>query len=96
MKTWEHAWKRGKSRSEKVRERDHGWCQVPGCSHRASHAHHVIPRAQGGSDDPENLVALCAFHHLRCIHGGYLRVFGRAPDGLTWFLGGNPWTGAER
>src|SRR5512132_422498 len=39
-------------------------------------------------DDPENQVAVCAFHHLRCIHGGHLAVFGRAPDGLTWLLDG--------
>jgi hypothetical protein len=37
---------------------------VPGCSHRATHSHHI------------------------CIHGGYLRVFGRAPAALTWFLNG--------
>jgi hypothetical protein len=35
----------------------------------------------------------CEFHHLRCIHGGYRRVVGTAPDALTWFLCGEPWTG---
>jgi len=44
-------------------------------------------------DEPENQNAVCPFHHLRCIHDGYLRVFGRAPDGLTWFLGGLLWRG---
>jgi len=84
-----------RSRSRKVRERDQGNCQVPGCSHRASHAHHVFFRSRGGSDELENQVGLCAFHHLRCIHGGYLRVVGRAPAGLSWYLNGAPWTGPQ-
>jgi hypothetical protein len=41
-------------------------------------------------------VALCGFHHLRCVHGGFLRVFGRAPDDLTWLLNGEVWTGIAR
>jgi hypothetical protein len=47
-------------------------------------------RAQGGSDEPWNLVGLCAVHHLRAIHGGYMRVTGRAPDGLRWEVAGRP------
>jgi hypothetical protein len=78
-----------------VRDRDQGQCQVPGCSHRASHAHHVLFRSHGGDDRLDNQVGLCAFHHLRCIHGGYLRVIGRAPDALRWFLGGRPWAGPQ-
>jgi hypothetical protein len=53
-------------------------------------------RAQGGSDDEANLVALCSCHHLRGIHGGYIRVWGLAPDGLVWKLGGELWTGSIR
>jgi hypothetical protein len=76
-----------------VRERDGGWCQVPGCSHLAPHAHHIELRSQGGSDDLANQLALCGFHHLRCVHGGTLQVKGTAPDGLTWLVGGKPWRG---
>ncbi|ABC80518.1 HNH endonuclease signature motif containing protein [Anaeromyxobacter dehalogenans] len=90
---WGDVLKRSPSRSERARARDLGWCQVPGCSHRAAHAHHVLFRSHGGGDEAENQVALCAFHHLRCVHGGYLTVFGRAPDGLTWLLNGAPFTG---
>ncbi|ACG72305.1 conserved hypothetical protein [Anaeromyxobacter sp. K] len=90
---WGDVLKRTSSRSQRVRERDLGWCQVPGCSHRAAHSHHVLFRSHGGGDEAENQVALCAFHHLRCVHGGHLTVFGRAPDGLTWLLGGVPFTG---
>jgi hypothetical protein len=70
----------------RVLERD-GWrCQVPGCSRAATHAHHIILRSQGGTDEEWNLISLCAVHHLRGIHGGYIRVSGRAPDGLVWEL----------
>jgi hypothetical protein len=73
-----------------------GNCQAPGCSRRGTQSHHVIFRSHRGSEDEENQVALCAFHHLRCIHGGYLGVFGRAPDQLTWLVGGEVWTGPGR
>jgi len=82
-----------RSRSQKVRTRDDQWCQVPACSHRASHAHHVVFRSRGGGDELENQVGVCAFHHLRCIHGGHLTVRGSAPEGLTWFLNGREWDG---
>ena len=84
---------RARSRSQKVRVRDEEHCQVPGCSHRASHAHHVIYRSRGGGEELENQVGVCAFHHLRCIHGGFLSVRGAAPSGLTWLLNGREWDG---
>jgi hypothetical protein len=93
IETWTGAVRPARTRAQKVLERDRGRCQAPGCSHRAVHSHHVEYRSRGGSDDLDNQVALCAFHHLRCVHGGYLRVSGKAPDGLTWHLNGEPWTG---
>jgi hypothetical protein len=92
--TWRHV-KRSPTLSQKVRERDLGRCRFPGCSRRAVHAHHVDPRSHGGPDTEDNLVALCACHHLRGIHGGYIRVRGRAPDGLVWEVGGRVWTGGR-
>jgi hypothetical protein len=89
--TWRPHVKKARTLSQKVRERDLGRCQVPGCSRRAVHAHHVHPRSHGGADTEDNLVALCACHHLRGIHGGYLRVWGRAPDHLVWEVGGTIW-----
>ncbi len=68
----------------RIRQRDRHLCQVRGCSRPAVHAHHIKPRAQGGSDDEWNLVSLCAAHHLRGIHSGLLRVTGTAPDLLRW------------
>jgi hypothetical protein len=67
--------------------RDGHRCQVPGCSRAAVHAHHIVYRAHGGSDGPDNLVSLCAAHHLHGVHRGWVRVRGVAPDGLTWELG---------
>jgi hypothetical protein len=52
-----------------------------------AHAHHVVYRAQGGGDERENLVTLCAYHHLRGVHGGTLRIRGRAPHALRFELG---------
>jgi hypothetical protein len=88
LDVWRPLVRRSRTRSRKVRDRDGGCCQVPGCSRRATHAHHIAFRSHGGGDELANQVGLCPFHHLRCIHGGTLRVFGRAPDALTWFLGG--------
>jgi hypothetical protein len=93
IRAWESAHLPRKTRSREVRERDRGHCQVPGCSRRATHAHHVLYRSRGGGDEPENQIGVCDFHHLRCIHGGMLRVVGRAPDELRWFLAGEPWEG---
>ena len=30
------------------------------------------------------MISLCTAHHLFGIHGGYLRVWGRPPEGLVW------------
>jgi hypothetical protein len=95
IETWKPRAKKARTLSQKVRERDLGRCQVPGCSRRAVHAHHIHPRSHGGADTEENLVALCACHHLFGIHGGYIRVRGRAPDHLVWEVGGRVWRGGE-
>jgi len=72
---------------KQVLDRDEGLCQVPGCSRAADHAHHIVYRSRGGSDEPGNLVSLCAAHHLHCVHMGWIRIIGTAPNGLVWVLG---------
>jgi hypothetical protein len=69
-------------------ERD-GWrCTVPGCTSRRNlQRHHIEFRSQGGSDASDNQTTLCAFHHLRGVHAGRIRVSGRAPDALRFDLG---------
>jgi hypothetical protein len=43
--------------------RDHGACQaVCGCTTNLT-VHHIVPRAEDGSDDPQNLVTLCKLCH---------------------------------
>ena len=84
---WEGILDRRMTPQRRAIERDQGFCQVPGCSRAAVHAHHVVWRSRGGGDEPENLVSLCAGHHLYGIHRGYIRVSGRAPDGLVWEFG---------
>ena len=72
---------------KQVLARDRGFCQVPGCSRAAEHAHHIDYRSAGGADEEGNLIGLCAVHHLRGVHMGYIRVSGKAPHGLRWQLG---------
>jgi hypothetical protein len=69
-----------------------GWrCTVPGCSSmRNLHDHHIVFRSAGGSDDLDNRVTLCAFHHLRGVHAGIIRCTGKAPHRLRITLGVRP------
>ena len=41
-----------------VMERDRSTCQY--CGKPAEHVDHIIPKCQGGTDEPDNLVAACA------------------------------------
>jgi hypothetical protein len=66
---------RGRNRSaippavrEKVLARDGHRCRSPGCTAtRFLERHHEIPREQGGTNEPRNLVTLCSrchrYHH---------------------------------
>jgi len=47
----------------------------------------VVFRSRGGLNGHDNRVTVCAWHHLRGIHDGLIRVTGRAPDGLLWEIG---------
>jgi hypothetical protein len=66
-----------------------GWrCTVPGCSsYRNLHDHHVRFRSAGGGNEESNRTTLCAWHHLRGVHGGRIRIRGTAPDRLRFDLG---------
>jgi hypothetical protein len=81
-------WKSAPNHRDPVFERD-GWrCAVPGCSSRRNlHDHHVVFRSQGGGNERDNRVTVCAAHHLHGIHAGVVRVEGTAPDGLLWEVG---------
>jgi hypothetical protein len=46
-----------------------GYCAIDGCDSRYRiEIHHKTPWAHGGTTDPENLIALCWFHHHIVIH----------------------------
>ena len=72
-----------KERKE-VFARTKGICAWPTCGKAAVHEHHIRPRSQGGMDEVSNLCALCAHHHLRGIHLGYLLIEGRAGECLVF------------
>src|SRR6266404_7534585 len=65
VETWRAQLKQANTLQRRIRARDRHFCQVPGCSRAAVHAHHIKPRSQGGSDDPENLISLCALCRAR-------------------------------
>ena len=67
-----------------IRRRDQG-CRFPGCERlRWAHAHHIVPWADGGSTDLDNLVSLCAYHH-RLVHEGGWHIAGD-PNGDIVFV----------
>lgn len=82
--------KKRQTRSQRIIERDDGRCQVPGCSRKAAHAHHVRWKSRGGGNEDENHISLCAAHHLIAVHEHWVKVSGEAPDGLSWELGCRP------
>jgi hypothetical protein len=54
---------------------------------RASGSRHCWTTPIGrGPDVPWNRTTLCAWHHQRGVHGGLVRISGRAPDGLLYDL----------
>jgi 5-methylcytosine-specific restriction endonuclease McrA len=47
-----------------VLSRDRHRCRRPGCANtRFLEVHHLVPRQEGGSNEPENLITLCAACH---------------------------------
>jgi hypothetical protein len=67
-----------------VMRRDRQRCVVPGCAHHLFlDVHHVDPRSEGGSHDPDRLVTLCGSHHRRA-HAGSLCINGSATGGFSF------------
>jgi hypothetical protein len=84
-------WERQARKPDRILTRDRFRCLVPGCSSRRNlHVHHFTFRSAGGGNEPDNLGAACAAHHLRGIHAGRIRARGRAPDEILWELGVRP------
>ena len=87
VETWKEALKERNTPAKRARDRDGGWCTVPGCSRPAANSHHIRFRSHGGSNAERNRTSLCLAHHLHGVHKGYVRVRGKAPDQLEWELG---------
>lgn len=41
----------------------HPYCEWPACGEAARDVDHIVPKAQGGADEWDNLQALCHAHH---------------------------------
>lgn len=64
--------------SQRVRQRDRWTCQECGWQaygpyKRFLHAHHIVPRAQGGLDHADNLTSLCVQCHAQKPHHAHLK-----------------------
>jgi hypothetical protein len=81
-------WDRLPRHPDPVFARDGGRCAVPACrSRRNLHDHHLVFRSRGGDNARDNRVTVCAWHHLRGIHAGRVRAWGKAPGDVRWELG---------
>ncbi|MFZ1865857.1 MAG: HNH endonuclease signature motif containing protein [Polyangiales bacterium] len=74
---------------ESIYRRDRYRCTNPVCHQRNVTLHHIQYRANGGTDDPDNLTSPCAFCHLEGEHGGRLKILPPGSD-PTWILGRHP------
>jgi hypothetical protein len=66
--------------------RDRFRCSSPVCNRRDVTPHHLQFRSAGGSDDDENVAAVCTWCHLFGVHGGRIRAEGTA-ERIHWELG---------
>ena len=71
--------------------RDGYRCRAPGCrSARFLEVHHIIRKADGGTNKPSNLILLCDAHH-KAHHEGAITISGTAPHDVR-FHRGSAWT----
>jgi hypothetical protein len=76
---------------EHIYARDRYRCTSPVCFKRDCTAHHIRFRSHGGGDQSWNLTSPCGpDDHIDGIHTGRIRVTGKAPDELVWYIGRKP------
>ncbi len=69
-----------------VRFRDHGMCSADGCRSRYRlQPHHIVPRSQGGTNEPDNLTSLCWHHHHAVVHRRGFTIDPTSPPGRRRF-----------
>lgn len=66
--------------------RDRCRCRSPVCNRTDVTPHHLQFRSAGGSDEDDNVVAVCTWCHLYGVHGGRIRAVGTARQ-IRWELG---------
>ncbi len=67
--------------------RDGGMCTADGCGSRYRlQVHHIVPRSQGGTNDPDGLGTVCWYHHMVVIHGRGYRIDPESPPHRRRFL----------
>ena len=75
----------------RVLHRDGHRCVIAGCTSRTRlQPHHLIPYAQGGTHDPDNLVTVCWYHHHVVIHQQGRRIDPNSPPQRRTFLRTDP------
>jgi hypothetical protein len=58
---------------EYVLHRDGHTCQACKGKNKILNVHHIVPRSQGGTDKPDNLITLCESCHKK-LHAGRLKI----------------------
>jgi hypothetical protein len=70
-----------------VLHRDGGMCVMDGCSSRYRlQPHHLVHREHHGTNDPDNLVSLCWYHHHVEVHRHGRRIDPASPPFRRRFL----------
>ena len=75
----------------RVLQRDGHRCVIAGCDSRTRlQPHHLIPYAQGGTHDLENLITVCWYHHHVVIHQQDRQIDPASPPQRRTFLRARP------
>jgi len=74
-----------------VLHRDGHRCTVAGCGSRTRlQPHHIVAYTDGGTHHPDNLVALCWYHHHVVVHQQGMRLDPDSPPHRRTFLRASP------
>lgn len=65
-------------------------CLIKGCKNPNIDMHHVKTRGSGGSDDENNLMPLCRWHHTE-VHQIGMHKFSKKYEDVNNFLIANGW-----
>ena len=73
-----------KAQRRRILRRDRHCCAVPGCPNTLwLHVHHILYFSEGGQTTADNVITLCSRCHKN-VHNNFLKITGKAPDGLRF------------